>query len=149
MLDGEGKPIPPGSWGGDLDPMRGSRCRDCGAPIPFGNFCPAHLAAARKKNEEIVAERIRELGLDQGPQHSAFLEDVLSPKRDPSEPNGSNNKESPGLPLPTDLIASWRAIETLRHAAEEGQVSAEVALDLLQQASELCYALAGTARRNW
>lgn len=148
LTDGEGKPIPPGSWGGDLDPMRSSTCRECGVPIPFGALCPQHLASARAKNEAIMAERIKELKLDQGPQHSAHLEDALSPKLEPKE-SPQEPKESPQDRLPPDVVSSWRAIETLRHAAEEDQISAEVALDLLQQASELCYALAGTARKKW
>lgn len=64
LVDGEGKPIPPGSWGGDLDPAQATRCRECGVPILFGNFCPQHFNEAREKNEEFMAQRRKELGID-------------------------------------------------------------------------------------
>jgi hypothetical protein len=64
LVDGEGKPIPPDSWGGDLDPNQQTRCRECGVPIPFGAFCPAHLEAARTKNEEVMAKLRAERGID-------------------------------------------------------------------------------------
>lgn len=65
LIDGEGKPIPDGSWGGDLDPMRSSSCRECGVQIPFGKFCPQHLNAARQKNEQIMARRRAAQGIDE------------------------------------------------------------------------------------
>lgn len=56
-VDGYGNPIPPGSWGGDLDPMRGSTCCKCGTPIPFGKFCQHHLAEARQQNAQLAQQR--------------------------------------------------------------------------------------------
>lgn len=64
LVDGEGKPIPRDSWGGDLDPQQSMRCAECGVAIPFGKFCPQHLAAAQTKNEEMFAKSLEAQGID-------------------------------------------------------------------------------------
>lgn len=68
LVDGEGKPIPEDSWGGDLDPVQTFRCEECGVAIPFGKFCPEHLQAARQQNEEFMARRRQDLGIDPNAQ---------------------------------------------------------------------------------
>lgn len=61
LIDGEGKPIPEESWGGDLDPVRQAICVDCGTPIPFGKFCPTCMSKACAKNKEIMVARREKL----------------------------------------------------------------------------------------
>jgi hypothetical protein len=62
LQSGDGKPIPENSWGGDLDPQQAANCIECGAVIPFGKFCAAHLAAAREKNMEVHKAKLAERG---------------------------------------------------------------------------------------
>ncbi|MBT8430111.1 MAG: hypothetical protein KJN79_09395 [Gammaproteobacteria bacterium] len=83
LIDGEGKPIPPDSWGGDLDPIRQTSCRDCGTPIPFGKFCPQHLNAAREKNEGVMQAYRQEHGIDPGQpmDKSLVIPGTTSPER--------------------------------------------------------------------
>ncbi len=71
FVDGEGKPVPPESWGGDLQhvdgvspPQQQLTCAECGTPVPFGKFCPAHLQAAQTKNEEMMAKSLEQQGID-------------------------------------------------------------------------------------
>lgn len=151
MIDGEGKPIPPGSWGGDLDPMRGSACATCGVPIPFGKFCPTHQSAARDKNEQIAAERraaqleerVEEPPRELAPEHALR---PLPPQRFWSKPDSAPSR-SAGQDKNALLITQAQvSLSALRMLAEDGQIPGDLALEIMQSAAELTYALAGTLR---
>jgi hypothetical protein len=112
LVDGEGKPIPPGSWGGDLDPAQVTKCRECGVPIPFGNFCSKHFEEARAKNEEFMAKRRKDLGLVKSVDAADAEREVDMDALAAQERARAQAIMTPGLeiPRPVDHMAPPQAV---------------------------------------